>query len=175
MQEQIYAKVRSFAEKNRMFDQCDAVAAGISGGGDSVTMLDILNRLKDEYGFQITAVHVNHGIRGAEAQRDQEATEKLCKKMGIPCKVYCFDVPKLAAQWKTGLEEAGRRVRRQAFEEALAGEQVSEGKKKVIALAHNRNDLAETMLHHLCRGTGLRGLSSLKESEDGIISPVLCM
>ena len=175
MQEQIYAKVRAFAEKNRMFDQCGAVAAGVSGGGDSVTMLDILNRLKEEYGFQITAVHVNHGIRGAEAQRDQEAAEKLCRKMGIPCRVYCFDVPKLAAQWKTGLEEAGRRVRRQAFEEALAGEQVSEGKKKVIALAHNRNDLAETMLHHLCRGTGLRGLSSMKAAEDGIIRPVLCL
>lgn len=175
MQEQIYAKVRAFAEKNRMFDQCGAVAAGVSGGGDSVTMLDILNRLKEEYGFQITAVHVNHGIRGAEAQRDQEAAEKLCRKMGIPCRVYCFDVPKLAAQWKTGLEEAGRTVRRQAFEEALAGVPVSGEKKKVIALAHNRNDLAETMLHHLCRGTGLRGLSSMKAAEDGIIRPVLCL
>ena len=138
MQEQIYAKVRAFAEKNRMFDQCGAVAAGVSGGGDSVTMLDILNRLKEEYGFQITAVHVNHGIRGAEAQRDQEAAEKLCRKMGIPCRVYCFDVPKLAAQWKTGLEEAGRTVRRQAFEEARAGVPVSGEKRKVIALAHNR-------------------------------------
>lgn len=175
MQEQIYAKVRAFAEKNRMFDQCGAVAAGISGGGDSVTMLDILNRLKEEYGFQITAVHVNHGIRGAEAQRDQEAAEDLCRKMGIPCRVYCFDVPSLAAQWKIGLEEAGRRVRRQAFEETLAGAQISEGKKKVIALAHNRNDLAETMLHHLCRGTGLRGLSSMKAAEDGIVRPVLCL
>ena len=114
MQEQIYAKVRAFAEKNRMFDQCGAVAAGVSGGGDSVTMLDILNRLKEEYGFQITAVHVNHGIRGAEAQRDQEAAEKLCRKMGIPCRVYCFDVPKLAAQWKPGWrkqeEQSGGRL-----------------------------------------------------------------
>lgn len=119
MQEQIYAKVRAFAEKNRMFDQCGAVAAGVSGGGDSVTMLDILNRLKEEYGFQITAVHVNHGIRGAEAQRDQEAAEKLCRKMGIPCRVYCFDVPKLAAQWKTGLEEAGRTVRSRLLKKRL--------------------------------------------------------
>ena len=69
----------------------------------------------------------------------------------------------------------GRTVRRQAFEEALAGVPVSGEKKKVIALAHNRNDLAETMLHHLCRGTGLRGLSSMKAAEDGIIRPVLCL
>lgn len=175
MQEQIYAKVRAFAEKNRLLDQCGLVVAGVSGGGDSVTMLDILNRLKEEYGFQIAAVHVNHGIRGAEAQRDQEASEGLCRTMGIPCRVYGFDVPGLAAQWKIGTEEAGRRVRKKAFEEVLEKETVSEGKRKIIALAHNRNDLAETMLHHLCRGTGLRGLSSMKAAEGGIIRPVLCL
>ena len=61
----------------------------MSGGGDSVAMLDILNRLKDEYGFLITAVHVNHGIRGAEAQRDQEETENLCKN-GNPLQGILF-------------------------------------------------------------------------------------
>ena len=112
MQEQIYAKVRAFAEKNRMFDQCGAVAAGVSGGGDSVTMLDILNRLKEEYGFQITAVHVNHGIRGAEAQRDQEAAEKLCRKMGIPCRVLMFQSLPHSGKpgWRKQEEQSGGRL-----------------------------------------------------------------
>ena len=82
MQEQIYAKVRAFAEKNRMFDQCGAVAAGVSGGGDSVTMLDILNRLKEEYGFQITAVHVNHGIRGRRGAKRSGGCRETVQKNG---------------------------------------------------------------------------------------------
>ena len=114
MQEQIYAKVRAFAEKNRMFDQCGAVAAGVSGGGDSVTMLDILNRLKEEYGFQITAVHVNHGIRGAEAQRDQEAAEKLCRKMGIPAEYTVLMFQSLPHSgkpgWRKQEEQSGGRL-----------------------------------------------------------------
>ena len=73
MQEQIYAKVRAFAEKNRMFDQCGAVAAGVSGGGDSVTMLDILNRLKEEYGFQITACRTVENRAGGSRKNSPEA------------------------------------------------------------------------------------------------------
>lgn len=172
MQDQIYEKVRTFAEKNRIFNKCELVVAGISGGGDSMAMLDILRRLRLEYGFALRVVHVNHKIRGAEADRDQQLVEKICKKWNISCKIYSYDVPALARQWKNGLEEAGRRVRREAFHKELGSTEIS---KKQIALAHNKNDLAETMLHHLCRGTGLRGLAPMKAEKDGVIRPVLCL
>lgn len=175
MQEQIYGKVRAFAEKNRIFKKCSLVAAGVSGGGDSMAMLDILKRLSGQYGFALWAVHVNHGIRGEEADRDQRLVEDICKGMHIPCSVYSYDVPTLASQWKAGLEETGRRVRREAFQRELKKARgIFEG-RGLTALAHNRNDLAETMLHHLCRGTGIRGLAPMEAQKDGVIRPVLCL
>ena len=76
MQEQIYAKVCTFAEKNRIFDRCSLVVAGVSGGGDSMAMLDFLRRMQKKYGYELQVVHVNHGIRGKEAERDQMLVEK---------------------------------------------------------------------------------------------------
>lgn len=149
MQEQIYAKVRAFAEKNRMFDQCGAVAAGVSGGGDSVTMLDILNRLKEEYGFQITAVHVNHGIRGAEAQRDQEAAEKLCRKMGIPCRVYCLMFQSLPHSGKPGWrkqeeQSGGRLLKKRLPEYRFQGKK--EGNRSCAQQKRSGRDYASSSL-----------------------------
>lgn len=175
MQNQIFAKVRAFAQKNRIFEDCALVVAGVSGGGDSMAMLDILRQLAQEYGFALRAVHVNHGIRGAEADRDQKLVEETCRSWKIPYRVYSYDVPGLARQWKKGLEDTGRRVRKEAFFAELMEAQVSGNGKKQIALAHNKNDLAETMLHHLCRGTGLRGLSPMQPEKEGILRPVLCL
>ena len=175
MQEQIYERVRAFAEKNRIFDACSLVVAGISGGGDSMAMLDLLQRMQKEYGYELRVVHVNHGIRGEEAERDQKLVEKICNDRGICFQAYVYDVPALSVQWKNGLEEAGRKVRKESFcKEMEKADGVDLG-RKMIALAHNKNDLAETMLHHLCRGTGLRGLSPMKPRKDGIIRPVLCL
>ena len=172
MQDQIFKKVQAFAEKNRIFQDCSLVIAGVSGGGDSMAMLDILQRFSSAYDFELRVVHVNHGIRGEEALRDQNFVEKVCEERGISCGVYSYPVPALAGQWKTGMEEAGRRVRRDAFQKELEG---SKKQKGLIALAHNKNDLAETMIHHLCRGTGLRGLSPMEARKDGVIRPVLCL
>lgn len=174
MQEGTVRKVKKYVTDNKMLNECRRVIAGVSGGPDSMAMLHILNQLKDTEGFELQVVHVNHGIRGQEAYRDQKTVEEVCARWGILCSVYAYDVPGLASKWKMGLEEAGRRVRRQAFEE--------EGKKSQtayehirIALAHNMNDMAETMLHHLARGTGIRGLSSLKPVSGEIIHPLLCL
>lgn len=175
MQEQIYERVRAFAEKNRIFDACSLVVAGISGGGDSMAMLDLLQRMQKEYGYELRVVHVNHGIRGEEAERDQKLVEKICNDRGICFQAYVYDVPALSVQWKNGLEEAGRKVRKESFCKEMEKADGVDSGRKVIALAHNKNDLAETMLHHLCRGTGLRGLSPMKPRKDGIIRPVLCL
>ena len=175
MQEQIYERVRAFAEKNRIFDACSLVVAGISGGGDSMAMLDLLQRMQKEYGYELRVVHVNHGIRGEEAERDQKLVEKICNDRGICFQAYVYDVPALSVQWKNGLEEAGRKVRKESFCKEMEKADGVDSGRKMIALAHNKNDLAETMLHHLCRGTGLRGLSPMKPRKDGIIRPVLCL
>lgn len=167
----IYEKVRKYIRDNQMLKAGDRVLAGVSGGGDSMAMLHILWRLSGELDFFLEAVHVHHGIRGAEANRDMELAKEFCIEAGIPFRVYRFSVPKLAEEWKLGLEEAGRVVRRQAFME----EQKRLGKEILVALAHNRNDLAETMLHNLARGTGLRGLAGIRPVNENIIRPVLCL
>lgn len=173
----MYRKVKEYIREYEMIRAGDRVLAGVSGGPDSVAMLHLLREYSKECPFFLEAVHVNHGIRGEEAMRDQRFVEELCREMGVPCRVFCFSVPDLAKEWKTGHEEAGRRVRKEAFERAVRELGDSEGQelRTRIALAHNRNDRAETMLHHLARGTGIRGLAGIRPVSGDIIRPVLCL
>lgn len=177
MQDRIYHKIQKYTEENNMFLQAGAVLAGVSGGGDSMAMLDMLIRLSEAQGFFLQVIHVNHMIRGQEAERDQKLVEEVCRKKGISCQVYVRDVPGLAARLGIGLEEAGRMARKEAF--LAAGSRLEEktggGGRILTALAHNKNDLAETMLHHLARGTGIRGLSSMKPVNGELIRPLLCL
>ena len=116
MQEQVLQKVKQYIAETEMIKQGCTVIAGVSGGPDSMVMLDILRRIQKEYNFFLRVVHVNHGIRGKEALRDQKTVQKICREWKIPCCVYSYDVPCLSAEWKMGTEEAGRKVRRIAFE-----------------------------------------------------------
>ena len=170
----MYRRVKEYILKNNMIEENGIVLAGLSGGGDSMAMLFLLWKLGKEIPFKLTAVHVHHGIRGKEADRDMEQSREMCCRFGIPFHVHYYDVPALAEKWKTGLEEAGRCVRREAFdkETGLFGNEESRVR---IALAHNKNDLAETILHHLSRGSGLRGLSSMRPVSGKIIRPMLCL
>ncbi|MDO4277104.1 MAG: tRNA lysidine(34) synthetase TilS [Eubacteriales bacterium] len=170
----MYEQVRDYIIENKMIEPGDIVLAGVSGGGDSMAMLSILRRFREEVPFDLHAVHVHHGIRGQEADRDQEFVQEICSTWGIPCKAYAYPVPLLAQEWKVGTEEAARIVRRRAFQEER--QRLGTGDVCVrTALAHNQDDLAETMLHHLARGTGIRGLSSMRPSAGEIIRPVLCL
>lgn len=174
MREKTFDKVKDFVKENEMLARNCAVIAGVSGGNDSMTMLHLLRRLREIWHFHLRVVHVNHGIRGAEADRDQRMVETVCTEWNIPCSVYRYDVPELSVKWKLGTEETGRIVRRQAFDV-----ETHKCRKQYAvvrtALAHNKNDLAETMLHHLARGTGLRGLCSLKPVNGEVIRPLLCL
>lgn len=170
----MYEKVKAYIRNNGMIDRDDAVVAGVSGGGDSMALLDVLDRLRREWGFRLTVVHVNHGIRGVEAARDQNAVERFCAERDVPCTVKSYDVPRIAGERKMGEEETGRILRREAFfQAALPFRQ--EGKRVRIALAHNQNDLAETILHHMARGSGIRGLSGMAPVSGEIIRPFLCL
>lgn len=168
----MYKKVKTYIQNNQMIEERMYILAGVSGGGDSMAMLSFLKKYQTEKNFNLCVVHIHHGIRGEEADRDQKLVEKTCQKWEIPYRCYFFDVPALAKKWKTGLEEAGRIVRKKAFEEE---------KKRLhtvtvkVALAHNQDDLTETFLHNLCRGSGIRGLSSMRPVSGEIIRPVLCL
>ena len=166
----IMEKVFEFIKKYKMFNEHDKVVAGISGGADSVCLLFVLLELKKKMDIDIVAVHVNHQIRGEAALHDQLFTEKICREHGVKCIVVSEDVPKIAKRRKQSLEEAGRDIRREAFEKVLKEENADK-----IAMAHHENDNAETFIMHLIRGAGLNGLSGIWPVNGNVVRPLLCV
>lgn len=162
-------KVFSFVEEHHMLEAGDRVVAGISGGADSVCLLFVLLEYRRKVPFEMAVVHVNHGIR-KEAQEDLFYVERLCREFGIVFYPYYEDVRRLIKEQSCTEEEAGRVVRYRAFDEAA-----KDFKANKIAVAHNSNDRAETMLFNLFRGSGIRGLGSIRPVRDHIIRPILCL
>ncbi len=165
----IEQKVKSFMDKHLMISPGDRVVAGVSGGADSVCLLFVLLAWMKEIPFSLHVVHVNHGIR-SEAGDDASYVEELCINHGIPFTLVEKNVRQLATDQKRSEEEMGRLVRYEAFEEVF--ERTGANK---IAVAHNSNDLAETMLFHLFRGSALSGLCGIRPVRDRIIRPILCL
>lgn len=163
-------KVIKFIKKYHMIVKGDKVIAGISGGADSVCLLFVLLELRKRMGIDIVAVHVNHGIRGVAAAADEKFTLNLCEEHGVKCVVYHENVESIAKKRKQSVEEAGRNVRREAFEETFREEQ---GTK--IAMAHHQNDNAETLLMNLARGAGIKGLGGIRPVNGNIVRPLLCL
>ncbi len=166
----MYEKVKAYVNEQHMLTKTDSVIAGVSGGADSVCLLFILLSLQKEMGFTLTAVHVHHGIRGGAADEDEAFVQELCEKEGVPLLVFHEDVPAYAKEHDLGEEEAGRLLRRQVLEETA--DQIGATK---IALAHHRNDNAETLLLNLCRGTGPVGLAGMLPVNGRWIRPLLCV
>ena len=162
-------KVFAYIREHRMLQAHDRVVAGVSGGADSVCLLFLLLEWQKICPIDIAVVHVNHGIR-AEAGEDARYVEQLCEAGGISFFLTRADVRDRAAREKISEEEAGRRTRYEAFEQAAK----DWGATK-IAVAHNSNDRSETQLFHLFRGSGIRGLASILPVRDNIIRPILCL
>lgn len=148
-----------------MLREDDAVVVGLSGGADSVVLLHVLLRL---HGGQVFAVHVNHNLRGADSAADEAFVRRLCHTLGVNLKVYSADVNAHAKGEGIGIEEAGRRLRQRFFEEACG-----EFNATKIALGHNQDDVAETIIMNLCRGAGLRGLTGIAPASGNIIRPLI--
>lgn len=161
-------RIKAYVEKWEMLNKEDCVIVGVSGGADSVCLLLVLIDLQKELGFRLVAVHVNHGLRGADADADALYVEKLCEKHQVLLKTYHIDVELIAKKRKQSTEEAGREVRRACFEEVAK----KYGGTK-IALAHHQNDNAETLLLNLARGTGLKGLGGIAPVNGKYIRPLL--
>lgn len=194
---QMYQRVKSYIEEHHMLEKQDRVIVGVSGGADSVCLLFMLTKLREERRengegtLEITAVHVHHGLRGDSADADERYVRKICDEWNVPLVVYHKDVRELAKCWNMSEEEAGRRARREAFLEVRAqsnylqctgdkdqcGTAGYAGERECgcgkIALAHHRNDDAETVLFHLCRGTDVRGLGGIAPVSGFWIRPLL--
>lgn len=160
------AKVTSAIKKHNMLSFGQTVIIGLSGGADSVALTHILLSLKEELSLNLVAAHVNHCIRGAEADRDEQFVKDFCEKLEIPLKTLRFDVPKEAEKTGESEEECGRRIRYEFFN-SLADE------NSVIATAHNFNDAVETFFINLTRGAGLKGLCSIPAKRGNIIRPLI--
>lgn len=178
----------AYIRRFHMIDEGDVVIAGVSGGADSVCLLLVLNALREKRSFHLAAVHVNHNIRGADADADEEYVRTICRERKIPLYVYSFPVTEIARREKRGLEETGRLLRQQAFRDAVCkaerlflseatGERADNPKRRrvteargrggaaggvKIALAHHANDLAETALFQAVRGSSLAGLAGIR-------------
>lgn len=138
-----------------MLRQKESVTVGISGGADSVCLFLQLYKLKEKLGIELKAVTVEHGIRGDESEKDAEFSKKFCEERGIPCRIVHVDAPKRAAEKGISLEEAARQLRYEAFfENTDPGD--------TIALAHHLEDQAETVIFHMIRGSGVRGLTGMR-------------
>lgn len=165
----MYQKVLSYVNQHHMLTRGDGIVAGVSGGADSVCLLFVLRKMMESFGGKLYVAHINHGLRGEDALADQEFVRNLCKKWDVPFYLKSVDLRAIAKEKKLTEEEAGRLVRYDFFREVA--KKTKAGK---IAVGHNANDNAETLLFHLIRGSNLKGLCGIAPVQGQIIRPLLC-
>jgi tRNA(Ile)-lysidine synthase len=161
-------KVLKTIQDRNMLSSGDRVVVAFSGGIDSTALIYILNSLGKKLKIKLFAAHLNHQIRGKDAEADASFVKKTSEKLGIPCFIEKFDVPGFAKQEKLNLEDAARRMRYEFLERIAA----KAGANK-IALAHTADDNIETFLMRLIRGTGMKGLEGIPPVRDKIIRPMI--
>lgn len=157
-------KVRETVARYNMPVKNKRVVVALSGGADSMALLNVLYSLRDEFKMSLEACHVNHGIRGEEAERDENFVKTECEKLGVFLHSFHFDVPSLANVRGIGLEECGRQVRYEAF--ASLGD-------CAVATAHTLSDRCETLLLNETRGSSLKGICSIPAVRGNIIRPLI--
>lgn len=160
-------RIAKFIKRNEMILPGDLVIVGVSGGPDSMALLHILNRLTKDWDFNIAGAHLNHCLR-EQAFAEEQFVRNQCCLWGIPFYSRTMAVKEVAARQKKSLEEAGRNCRYQFFSELMA-----ELGGKRIATAHHHDDVAETVLLHLLRGAGLKGLRGIIPVSGSLIRPLL--
>lgn len=163
-------QVLNYMRLHQMTRPGQLVLAGVSGGADSVCLLLVLHALSGQLKIRLTAVYVEHGIRGADSIADGRFVQQLCKELGIPFLMKQVDARAAAEAAHETLEEAARRLRYQVFHQTADALGAAR-----IAVAHHGEDCAETMLFHLVRGTGLTGLTGIRPVREQIIRPLLCV
>ncbi|MBP9989284.1 MAG: tRNA lysidine(34) synthetase TilS [Ruminococcus sp.] len=158
-------KVREIIKKYNMPLNGRTVIAGVSGGADSMAMLNVLFSLKDEFNFKLIVCHLNHSIRGYEADSDESFVKKQCEKLNIECRTVKLNIPEMAKLQGKSEEECGRDARYEFFNSVC--------ENALIATAHTLSDKAETLLFNLTRGASIKGLASIPACRDNIIRPLI--
>ena len=161
-------KVMEVIERYKLIEEKDNILIGLSGGPDSMALLYVLLEIKEDIDFNVLVAHVNHGVRGKEALEDEIFVKNLAKKLNLPYYSTRVNMDEYARKHKISSEEAGRILRYGFFRKVLAS--VGGGK---IAVAHNKNDQAETLLMRFFRGTGIDGLKGMEYISGDIIRPIL--
>ncbi len=158
------AKLLSYCQAEALFSPGDRVICAVSGGADSMALLHCLHSLSSTLELTVEAAHFNHRLRGAESDGDEAFVADFCHRNQIPLHLGSEDVSAYSRCHHLGIEEAARQCR-YAFFRSLDG---------IIATAHNADDHLETVLMHLIRGSGLRGLCGIPPKRDNIVRPLLC-
>lgn len=157
-------KVLKTVKKYNMLSKGDRVLIGVSGGADSIALLEFFVSVKEKYDLDICVAHIEHGIRGEDSVNDAEFVKNYCKKLGVNFYLKTIDAPKLAKKAKMGVEEYSRMARYDFFNTIECDK---------IATAHNLTDNIETLLFRLARGTGLKGACSIPAVRGKIIRPFI--
>ncbi len=158
--------VQATISQYKMMASGASVLVALSGGADSVALLLCLREL----GYTVSAAHLHHGLRGAEADRDADFVRDICQKLRIPCQIEQVDVATYAKTQGLSIETAARQLRY-----AFLGRALVQSGATVIATAHTASDNLETVLHHLMRGTGTRGLAGIPPVRGNIVRPLLAV
>ncbi|HLR36336.1 MAG TPA: tRNA lysidine(34) synthetase TilS, partial [Tissierellales bacterium] len=161
-------KVLETIRNYNLIDEGDQVVIGVSGGPDSMALLYILLDIKKVIPFNIYVAHVNHGVRGEAANKDEEFVRNICKDLNFPFYSIKVNMYEYAKDHNMTGEEAGRKLRYDFFKKVLK----KHGRGK-IAVAHNKNDQAETLIMRFMRGTGIDGLKGIPYKRGNIIRPLL--
>ena len=158
-------KVLNTIKKYNLIENGDRIVLGVSGGPDSICMLNILNDIRNDkklhMEFDIIVAHVNHLIRD-EAKDDEIFVKDFCEKIGVQFYSKSIDIQKIANNNKIGTEEAGRNARYEFFDEVL-----KKTDSNKVAIAHNKNDKVETMIMNVLRGSGIAGLKGIEPIKNG--------
>lgn len=166
----IEQKVLKFIDEKKLIEKNDRVLIGLSGGPDSVFLLHFLKKYSGKLKISLGAVHINHSLRGKEADKDEQFCKKFSDELSVPFYLSRKNIKALASKEKISVEEAGRKIRYKVFAKVLA----KAGYTK-IATAHNADENAETILLNLIKGTGLSGLSGIPPSRENILRPILIL
>ena len=168
MENELTKKVEKFIMENKLIESGDKIVVGVSGGPDSICLLDVLRKIKSgNLFFEIYVAHINHMLR-ENAIIDEQYVENYCKKNDIPVFIRRADIEKISKTKKIGTEEAGREIRYNFFEEVMK----NVGANK-IATAHNENDNAETVILNIIRGCGISGLKGIEAKTKNLIRPLI--
>ena len=161
-------RFKEYIGREKLIRPGQTIVIGLSGGADSICLFNLLSDISESYGLTLIPVHVHHGIRGDEADRDRDFSVKSAKEKGMECVVRSVNAPEYAKEKGLTLEEAARILRYEELERVKC-----EKKADSIALAHHKDDQAETVLMNLFRGTGATGLSGIRPESGDRIRPLL--